>query len=116
MKYRRNARKVDKVLEYDWVTLRLLYLLISDDISNIQIPDVIRSLNYLKYKRNINVDECFSLINKDHAEKGTLSNNPESNMIRNLDKQREHIQRTIAPSKAEFNERGMKIYWRMTDE
>lgn len=85
-------KSIKQAKEVDWVIMRLLYILMASDVSNLQIPDVVKTLDYLKYRRKLHIEPCFDLINKDHVEKKTLENNPNSAMIRRFDSERQKVE------------------------
>ena len=88
-------KSIKQAKEVDWVIMRLLYLLMVSDVSNLQISDVAKTLDYLKYRRKLHIEPCFDLINKDHVEKKTLENNPNSAMIRKFDNDRQGIENDL---------------------
>jgi hypothetical protein len=74
----------------------------ASDVSNFQIPDVAKTLDYLKYRRKLNVNSCFPLIIKDHVHHRTLENNPNSAMIRKFDNDRQGIENDLRGKNVEI--------------
>ena len=54
-----------KVNQGEWVTLRVLYALLAMNPSAMQIRDVSKSIDYLRYNRGINVEVAFAQISQE---------------------------------------------------
>lgn len=75
----------DSITKDDWVGLRLLSLMLSTDVSAINIKDVARSLKYYerKYSSSI-VAAAFAVLAHERAENGEWRN-PESKSLRQME-------------------------------
>lgn len=75
----------DSITKDDWVGLRLLSLMLSTDVSAINIKDVARSRRYYEYKYSTGiVAAAFAKLNRERAEKGEW-HNPESKSLRQME-------------------------------
>lgn len=63
----------------DWMTLRLLYLILASDPSAAVLPDVAKVIDHYKRK---NMLDAFELLNKEIANDGRTFGNPEVNLTR----------------------------------
>ena len=63
----------------DWMTLRLLYLILASDPSAAVLPDVAKIIDHYGYK---NMLFAFGLLNKELANDGKTFANPEVNLTR----------------------------------
>lgn len=77
--------ETDKIKKDDWVGLRLLSLMLSADVSAINIKDVARSLKYYEYKYSPDiVAAAFAILTIERADKGEWYN-PESKALREME-------------------------------
>jgi hypothetical protein len=73
-------RKTMRTLKrQDWMTLRLLYLILASDPSAAVLPDVAKTIDYYGYTT---VLLAFGLLNKELANDGKTFANPEVNLTR----------------------------------
>jgi hypothetical protein len=63
----------------DWMTLRLLYLILASDPSAAVLPDVAKVIDHYGYR---NMLDAFELLNKEIANDGRTFGNPEVNLTR----------------------------------
>lgn len=63
----------------DWMTLRLLYLILASDPSAVALPDVAKVIDHYGYYKML---WAFGLLNKEIANDGRTFGNPEVNMTR----------------------------------
>lgn len=77
--------ETDMIEKDDWVGLRLLSLMLSTDVSNINIKDVTRSLKYYEYKYSPDiVAAAFAILTIERADKGEWYN-PKSRSLREME-------------------------------
>jgi hypothetical protein len=62
----RKGRK--KPTEGQWVTLRVLYAVLALHPSAMQIRDINKAIDYLTYKKGIDVEGAFALIGKETSD------------------------------------------------
>lgn len=75
----------DSITKDDWVGLRLLSLMLSTDVSAINIKDVERSMDYYAYKYSQRVvAAAFAQLNRERAENGEWRN-PENKSLRQME-------------------------------
>ena len=63
----------------DWMTLRLLYLILASDPSAGYLPDVAKVIDHYGYRKML---WAFGLLNKEIANDGKTFGNPEVNLTR----------------------------------
>lgn len=63
----------------DWMTLRLLYLILASDPSAALLPDVAKVIDHYGYRT---VLLAFALLNREIANDGKTFGNPEVNLTR----------------------------------
>ena len=63
----------------DWMTLRLLYLILASDPSAAVLPDVAKVIDHYGYRTVLG---AFNLLNKELANDGKTFANPEVNLTR----------------------------------
>ena len=63
----------------DWMTLRLLYLILASDPSAAVLPDVAKVIDHYGYHKML---WAFELLNKEIANDGRTFGHPEVNMTR----------------------------------
>ena len=63
----------------DWMTLRLLYLILASDPSAAALPDVAKIIDHYGYYTMLS---AFNLLNKELANDGKTFANPEVNLTR----------------------------------
>jgi len=70
---------MEKLKKKDWMTLRLLYLILASDPSAVFLPDVAKIIDHYGYRT---VLLAFGLLNKELANDGKTFGNPEVNLTR----------------------------------
>jgi hypothetical protein len=70
---------VEKLKKKDWVTLRLLYLILASDPSAAVLPDVQKTIDLYGMRTIL---KAFDLLNKELANDGKTFGNPEVNLTR----------------------------------
>lgn len=70
---------MEKLKKKDWMTLRLLYLILASDPSAVFLPDVKKIADHYGYKTLL---LAFNLLNKELANDGKTFANPEVNLTR----------------------------------
>ena len=70
---------MDDLKRKDWMTLRLLYLILASDPSAGYLPDVKKIMDYYGYYK---MRYAFNLLNKELANDGETFGNPEVNLTR----------------------------------
>lgn len=70
---------MEKLKKKDWMTLRLLYLILASDPSAAVLPDVQKIVDHYGYRT---VLAAFNLLNKELANDGKTFANPEVNLTR----------------------------------
>ena len=70
---------VEKLKKKDWVTLRLLYLILASDPSAAVLPDVQKTVDLYGMRTIL---KAFDLLNKELANDGKTFGNPEVNLTR----------------------------------
>ena len=68
-----------KLKKKDWVTLRLLYLILASDPSAAFLPDVRKTIELYGMRTIL---QAFELLNKEIANDGVTFGNPEVNLTR----------------------------------
>ena len=68
-----------KFKRQDWMTLRLLYLILASDPSAAVLPDVAKIIDYYGPRKML---YAFNLLNKELANDGKTFANPEVNLTR----------------------------------
>jgi hypothetical protein len=68
-----------KLKKQDWMTLRLLYLILASDPSAAYLPDVKKVMDHYGYYQML---WAFGLLNKEIANDGKTFGNPEVNLTR----------------------------------
>ena len=68
-----------KLKRQDWMTLRLLYLILASDPSAAVLPDVAKVIDHYGYRT---VLLAFSVLNREIANDGKTFGNPEVNLTR----------------------------------
>ena len=63
----------------DWMTVRLLYLILASDPSTADLPDVEKDIDHYGYHKML---WAFELLNKEIANDGRTFGRPEVNMTR----------------------------------
>jgi hypothetical protein len=69
----------EQLKKKDWVTLRLLYLILASDPSAAALPDVSKAIALYGYRTLL---EAFELLNREIANDGKTFGNPEVNLTR----------------------------------
>jgi len=70
---------VEQLKKKDWVTLRLLYLILASDPSAAALPDVRKAMDLYGYRTLL---KSFELLNKEIANDGVTFGHPEVNLTR----------------------------------
>jgi hypothetical protein len=70
---------IEQLKKKDWVTLRLLYLILASDPSAVFLPDVSKAIDLYGYRTLL---KAFGLLNKELANDGKTFGNPEVNLTR----------------------------------
>ena len=70
---------VEQLKKKDWVTLRLLYLILASDPSAAVLPDVQKTIDLYGMRTIL---KAFDLLNKELANDGKTFGNPEVNLTR----------------------------------
>jgi len=66
----------------EWIALRLLFILLASDVSNIHLHDVAMTMEYFK---NVFMDSM-AYLTREHALMETFVNNPDSKLVRDMNK------------------------------
>lgn len=78
-----------KIKKQDWIILRLLFTLMAGDASVTVLPDIQKTINYLKDRyRWLDSDIIavgFTLLKREHAKEGTFYDKPDCKLVRNMD-------------------------------
>jgi hypothetical protein len=72
----------------EWIALRLLFILLASDVSNTNLHDVAMTIEYFR-KRFVKKDvfmESMAYLTKEHALMETFVNNPESKLVRDMNR------------------------------
>ena len=69
----------EQLKKKDWVTLRLLYLILASDPSAAALPDVSKAIDLYGYRTLL---KAFELLNREIANDGVTFGNPEVNLTR----------------------------------
>ena len=77
---------VEQLKKKDWVTLRLLYLILASDPSAAALPDVRKAMDLFGYRTLL---KSFELLNKEIANDGVTFGNPEVNLTRYVEANQE---------------------------
>lgn len=72
-------QRITRLSDSDWVALRLLFLVMATDPSNVSIEDVQKSLDYFGYKTML---FAFDLLVKEHRKTGMFEGNADSALLR----------------------------------
>ena len=81
----------DSITKDDWVGLRLLSLMLSTDVSAVNIKDVKRSIDYYAYKYSQSVvAAAFAQLNRERAENGEWRS-PESKALWERETMLKHV-------------------------
>lgn len=79
-----------KIKKQDWIILRLLFTLMAGDASVTVLPDVQRTIEYLKDRyRWLDSDIIavgFTLLKREYAKEGTFHDKPDCKLVRDMDK------------------------------
>lgn len=70
---------MDDLKRKDWMTLRLLYLILASDPSAVFLPDVKKATDVYGYRTLL---KAFELLNREIANDGVTFGNPEVNLTR----------------------------------
>jgi hypothetical protein len=70
---------IEQLKKKDWVTLRLLYLILASDPSAAALPDVSKTIDLYGYRTLL---KAFELLNREIANDGVTFGNPEVNLTR----------------------------------
>ena len=70
---------IEQLKKKDWVTLRLLYLILASDPSAAALPDVSKTIDLYGYRTLL---KAFELLNREIANDGKTFGNPEVNLTR----------------------------------
>jgi hypothetical protein len=77
---------VEQLKKKDWVTLRLLYLILASDPSAAALPDVRKAMDLYGYRTLL---KSFELLNKEIANDGVTFGHPEVNLTRYVEANQE---------------------------
>ena len=72
----------------EWIALRLLFILLASDVSNIHLHDVAMTMEYFNkrfVKKNVFMDSM-AYLTREHALMETFVNNPDSKLVRDMNK------------------------------
>lgn len=83
-RWSQQHKSVSRLTHRDWITLRLLFYILSTDVSSVTVKDILWSQDYLinQYGRDTLL-KAFELIRKDQIAIGAYDN-PASFAMRNL--------------------------------
>ena len=72
----------------EWIAMRLLFLLLAGDASNVAIDDVKRTIEYFRnrFHDKSTFDKCWQQISYEHSLNRTFVNNPDSKLVRDIGK------------------------------
>jgi len=77
-------KKVDK---QEWISMRLLFLLLTSDPSNVHIVDVKKTIDFFEYRFGKNFfEENMWKLAVEHSILKTFVHNPDSKMVRDMNK------------------------------
>lgn len=84
MKNKRSLKKNPS--KEDWIAMRLLFILMASDVSNIHIRDVIKTIQHFnnKFFDHNMFNDCMQKLAYEHSILETFVNNPDSKLIRDM--------------------------------
>ena len=104
-----NAYQIKK---QDWIILRLLFTLMAGDASVTVLPDIQRTIQYLRKRYNYVEGDIikvgFELLKREHARDGTFYGKPDCKLVRDMDK-------TVTPIKDDGTQ-PVIVQWRFNNE